>query len=342
MYHTHFGLREEPFGVTPDRCFFYPTPQHREAVATLFYAIQQRRGFALLVGRAGLGKTTVLFTLVQMLKGKAQIAYLANPYYDRATVLDSILASLGLEPAASPAANHKLFYQYLLKTHGAGKTVVVVFDEAQDLNRDTLEAIRMLSNFETPSGKLVQIVLAGQPRLAETLKQPDCEQIRQRFSAIARLEPLASREIHDYMVHRLQTAGGSIGLFTPGAIDMLASASGGVPRNVNTICFNSLTLAYALDKHQVGPDEVAEVLRDLDLPVEPVKECLPAQVERAVLLATPAVLPAASVGKTATEPRPSGSGPAFAQIPQPFRPAWIAGGAAVLAAYMFLLTRFWR
>src|ERR1035441_9756938 len=165
MYHTHFGLREEPFGVTPDRRFFCPTTQHREAVATLFYAIQERRGFALLLGRAGLGKTTVLFTLVQMLKGKAQIAYLANPYYDRTTVLDSILASLGLEPAASPAASHKLFYQYLLKTQSAGKNVVVVFDEAQDLHRDTLEAIRMLSNFETPPGKLVQIILAGQDNL---------------------------------------------------------------------------------------------------------------------------------------------------------------------------------
>jgi general secretion pathway protein A len=329
MYHSHFGLRAEPFGVTPDRGFFFPAAQHREAVATLFYAIRQRRGFALLVGGAGLGKTTVLFTLVQMLKRKAQIAYLANPYYDRATVLDSILASLGLEPAASPAANHRLFYQYMLRTQGAGKTVVVVFDEAQDLSRDTLEAIRMLSNFETPAGKLVQIVLAGQPRLAETLKQPDCEQIRQRFSAIARLEPLTSGEIHAYMAHRLQTAGGSIGLFTPGAIDMLASASGGVPRNVNTICFNSLTLAYALDKRQVGPDEVAEVLRDLDL-----------NVERAVLPATPAVLPAASVRETATEPRPAGSGLAFTQITNSFRPAWIATGLALLAACTFLVGRF--
>jgi type II secretory pathway predicted ATPase ExeA len=315
VYHTHFGLREEPFGVTPDRYFFYQTAQHREAVATLLYAIQQRRGFALLLGRAGLGKTTVLFTLVQMLKGKAQIAYLANPYYDRTTVLDSILASLGLEPAVSPAASHKLFYQYLLKTQSAGKTVVVVFDEAQDLHRDTLEAIRMLSNFETPPGKLVQIVLAGQPRLAETLKQPDCEQIRQRFNAITRLEPLSSREIHDYIVHRLQTAGGSIAVFTRGAIDKIVAASGGVPRNVNTICFNSLTLAYALGKSQAGTDEVTEVLSDLNL----------------------------TVGDA--QPQPSVNDPqqpllAFAQTAQSFRPAWIAGCLALLAGGTLLLGRF--
>ena len=306
MYHSHFGLREEPFGVTPDRRFFYQTAQHREAVATLFYAIEQRRGFALLFGRAGLGKTTVLFTLVQMLKGKAQIAYLANPCYDRDTVLDSILASLGLEPAASPAANHKLFYQYLLKTHSAGKTVVVILDEAQDLNRDTLEAIRMLSNFETPEGKLVQIVLAGQPRLAETLKQPDCEQIRQRFNAIARLEPLTGREVHDYMSHRLQTAGGSIGLFTPGAVHRIAVASDGVPRNVNTICFNSLTLAYAMNKRQAGSGEVSEALRDLDLPSEE------------AIAAPQSVL-------------------TYSEVVPLLRPAWITAGVVLLAAGTWLV-----
>ena len=335
MYHTHFGLREEPFGVTPDRRFFFQTEQHREAVATLFYAIDQRRGFALLVGCAGLGKTSVLFTLVQMLKGKAQIAFLANPYYDRDTVLDGILTSLGLEPAASPAANHKLFYQYLLKTHSAGKTVVVVFDEAQDLTRDTLEAIRMLSNFETPDGKLVQIILAGQPRLSETLQRPDCEQIRQRFNAIARLEPLTGPEVRDYMNHRLQTAGGSIALFTPGAIDTIASASAGVPRNVNTICFNSLTLAYALDKRQVGTEEVAEVLRDLALPaadecgagwqpadrlaIGPSEPCSPVRVPHMCL---------------------QRGDPAFVQTAQSFRPAWLAGAVALLAVCAFYLGKF--
>lgn len=144
----------------------------------------------------------------------------------------------------------------------------VVLDEAQDLNRDTLEAIRMLSNFETPAEKLVQIVLAGQPRLADTLKQPDCEQIRQRLNVIARLAPLSRHEVQDYIAHRLKTTGTSASLFAPDALQAIASASGGVPRNVNIICFNSLTLAYALSRPRVGREEVAEVLRDLDLTVE--------------------------------------------------------------------------
>ena len=362
MYHTHFSLREEPFGVTPDRRFFFRTGQHHEAIATLFYAIQQRRGFALLVGRAGLGKTTVLFTLVQMLKGQAQIAFLANPYYDRATVLDSILASLGLEPAPSLAANHKLFYQYLLKTHSAGKTVVVIFDEAQDLSRDTLEAIRMLSNFEAPDGKLVQIVLSGQPRLAETLNRPDCEQIRQRFNAIARLEPLTGREVQDYMAHRLQTAGGSTALFTPGAIGAIACASAGVPRNVNTICFNSLTLAYALDKHHVGTEEVAEVLRDLALPIagsegavtEPrpsgsvLAYCVTAASPQSALVVDPVLVGQAGypLGQSANPAcgrslfNLSAPDLAFVQTAQSFRPAWLAGAVALLVVCAFFLGKF--
>src|ERR1035438_4662090 len=265
MYHRHFGLREEPFGVSPDRRFFFRTEQHGEAIATLYYAIHQRRGFVLLVGRPGSGKTSVLFTLVDLLKDRTQIAYLANPYYDRATVLESLLECMGLQPAASAAANHRLFYEYLLMTHSAGKMCVAIFDEAQDLDRDTLEAIRMLSNFENSSGKLVQVVLAGQPRLAETLKQPDCEQIRQRLNAVARLNPLTAREVNAYMAHRLETAGGSTAIFAREAIEAVAVASSGIPRNVNTICFNSLSLAFALDKRQVGPEEVAEVIRDLDL-----------------------------------------------------------------------------
>jgi type II secretory pathway predicted ATPase ExeA len=266
MYHSHFGLREEPFGATPDPRFFYCTPQHREAVATTLFAIQQRRGLALLVGPPGLGKTSTLFTVVRMLKGSAQVAYLPNPCYDRSTVLESILASFGLEPVPSPVSNQRLFYQYLLKTRQEGKNCVVIFDEAQDLDRDTLEGIRLLSNYEIPEGKLVQIVLAGQPRLAETLEHPDCEQIRQRINARTCLQPLSRSEVAEYMTHRLNAAGAGIDVFAPAAVEAIAKASGGIPRNVNSICFNALALTYALERRQVGAAEIGEVCRDLGLP----------------------------------------------------------------------------
>ena len=317
MYLRHFSLIEEPFGVTPDTRFLYPTAQHREAVATLFCAVQQRRGFAMLLSRAGLGKTSVLFTLLQMLKGQAQIAYLANPYYDRETLLDGVLAALGLEPGASATESHRLFFQHLVKVQSAGQTVVVILDEAQDLGRDTLEAVRMLSNFETPQGKLLQIILAGQPRLSATLRRPDCEQIRQRLNAIARLEPLDNREIREYMAHRLKTAGSAIDIFTPSAVELIATASEGVPRNVNTICFNSLTLAFALNKRDVGSHEVAEVLRDLNLPDTP---------DRAAI---------SSVNPSLLE-RP----PSFVQTAGSFRPAWIAAAVVLLVAGTSFLSRF--
>lgn len=268
MYYSHFGFLEEPFGVTPDPRFFFSSRQHKEAVATLFLATSQRRGLALLVGPAGLGKTSVLFTLTRMLKGSAQIAYLASPLDDRAAVLEAILTCYGVEPAGSPVANQRLLHQYLLKADSEGKTCVAIFDEAQDLERDRLEDIRLLSNFETSSGKLLQIILAGQPRIVETLSRADCEQIRQRCGAVSSLSPLSPAEARDYLVHRLQTAGASPNVFAPGAADAVVSAAAGVPRNMNTICWNALNIAYALGSRKVTAANVAEACRDLDSPRE--------------------------------------------------------------------------
>jgi general secretion pathway protein A len=265
MYHAHFALAEEPFGISPDGRFFYETEQHREALATLYYGIQQRRGFGALIGHAGLGKTSVLFRLREVLRNQAETAYLPHPYFDRETLLEAVMFSFGLSPLPSVAQNYWLFHQYLLEVHASGKTCVVIFDEAQAFNADTLEGIRLLSNFETGSEKLVQIVLSGQPGLAETLAQSKCEQLRQRVNVVARLEPLSDIEVSLYMAHRLATAGCSASIFASEAVRTIASASGGVPRNVNTICFNALTLAYAVGRPRVGKDEVAEVLQDLDL-----------------------------------------------------------------------------
>jgi general secretion pathway protein A len=265
MYSAYFGLREEPFGVSPAPRFFFETEQHREALATLFYTVEQRRGLALLVGRAGLGKTSVLARLIQMVEGRAQVAHLPHPFFDRATMLETILMSLGLDSTASQAQNYRQFGEYLKRTYEAGKTCLVLFDEAQDLSLETIHAIRMLSNFETPSEKLVQIVMAGQPRLVDALQQPEFDQIRQRLNMVARLKPLHGGEVREYIAHRLKTAGSPNSLFSAGALDAIVSGAEGVPRNVNTICFNSLTLAYGMDQREVARDHVEEVLRDLDL-----------------------------------------------------------------------------
>jgi general secretion pathway protein A len=381
MYHAHFALREEPFGVSPDQRFFMETEQHREALATLYYAIRQRRGFALLLGRAGLGKTSVLVQLVRRLEGETETAWLPHPYFDRTNVLESILLSLGLTATGSLAQDHRLFYKFLIDTRQAGKTCVVIFDEAQDLSLDTLETIRMLSNFETPTEKLVQIVLAGQPRLASTLAKPECEQIRQRLNVIARLRPLTGREVHDYVGHRLRAAGAfspealaagaSSGLFSPDALDAVAAASDGVPRNVNTICFNSLTLAYAVGKNQVGRGEVKEVLHDLDLgsnltqlPAEPSPGrpvvARPVVAMPVVAMPVPVIpVPMQTAPEDAVAPKPAPASansvnslnyaaaiPApipgfqtigFQPIDSSFRSAFIAGSVMLLVAGTFLL-----
>jgi len=302
MYHAHFHLREEPFGVTPDPRFFQRTPQHDEALATLFCAIEQRRGFALLVGPPGLGKSSVLFALVQMLQGKARVAYLANPCYDAATIMESIFLRFGLQPAESTAASHRLFYQFLLKIHQAGETCVVILDEAQDLDRDTLEAIRMLSNFETPGAKLLQIVLAGQPALQETLQRPDCEQIRQRLNTVTRMHPLTREGVRSYMAHRLEASGGSLSIFTPAAVDAIAAVSAGVPRNVNTLSYNALAIAFALNRPQVTGAHVAEAARDLGLTTQ--------RVPAAESFGEPNLL--------------------LAQVPPTSRAAWIAAGVGLI------------
>lgn len=265
MYHEHFSLREEPFGVSPDHRFFLQTEQHREALATLYYALVQRRGLVLLLGRAGLGKTSVLVKLMQLLEGLAETAYLPHPHFNAETVFETVLVSLGLPSTKSAARNYQMFYEYLIQMHGSGKRCVIIFDEAQRLSADTLEAIRILSNFETPWDKLVQIVLAGQPRLAETLVRPECEQLLQRCSIIARLKPLARRNVDEYIAHRLKTAGAPENFFSEEALAAIAVASNGIPRNINTICFNSLSVAYALRNATVGAEHVAEAVHDLDI-----------------------------------------------------------------------------
>jgi general secretion pathway protein A len=311
MYHEHFALRDEPFSASPDDRFFYQTEQHTEAVATLLYAILQRRGFGLLVARPGLGKTSVLRRLVFLLEGKADVAFLPQPYFDHQNILEAILTALGIEPQAAPSQNYRLFYQYLMKTRATGKTCVVIFDEAQNLDLNTLEAIRMLSNFEASGQKLIQIVLAGQPRLVEVLKQDDSEQIRQRINVVSRLHPLASYEVFDYIAHRLQISGGSLSLFAPDALRAIASGSGGVPRNVNTICFSSLSLAYALDRTEVGSAEVNEAIRDLDLTSEVVhSEGAPVERSTAVVRRDSFVAPAS----TRNTPRENENGPVHTRL----------------------------
>jgi len=263
----HFGLRENAFGVTPDPRFLFPSHTHREALASLVNGIDCDFGFQILVAQPGMGKTTLLFNFLERFRGRAHTAFLFQPQANPAELLQSVLHELGtISEETSIRKLSEQLNQVLTRAAGERKRVIVVLDEAQNLDFAVLEALRQLSNFETASSKLMQIVLAGQPQLAKRLALPEQEQLMQRISAFGRLSPLALNEAQAYINHRLATAGyQGAPLFTPGAVRKIWDQSRGVPRNINTLCFNAMLLGFAGHERSIGEHLVEEAARDLDL-----------------------------------------------------------------------------
>lgn len=259
-----FGLREQPFGVTPDPRFLYLTTSHREALASLIYAIETKRGFSALVAEPGMGKTTLLFYLLDKIKSTARTAFLFRPDSNTKELLQSLLLDLGLEANSQDVPQmHEILNAVLLEDLRAGKHFVWVIDECQDLDSQVLESVRLLSNFETPVSKLMHIVLAGQPGLAEKLARPDLLQLRQRISTVARLEPLSARETSDYIQYRARWAGcRNENLFTPESRRVIAEESQGIPRRINNLCFSCLSLGFVEGRREIDPEIVRKVLED--------------------------------------------------------------------------------
>jgi type II secretory pathway predicted ATPase ExeA len=267
----YYGLNEEPFGVTPDPRFVYFGSAHREALASLIYGLESNRGFVALIAKPGMGKTSLLFHFLEGIKNTARTAFIFQTDCHRRELFRHILADFGLDASGKDLPGmHQMFNKLLIEEMQARRKVVLVIDEAQNLDDKALESIRLLSNFETPWMKLLHIVLAGQPELAERLNKPELSQIRQRVSMISRIQPFTPDEIGKYLRHRLWVAGykGSA-LFTPGAEAMIASHSEGIPRNINNICFAAMSLACAVQKKTIDREIVSEVLADLDLQSPP-------------------------------------------------------------------------
>jgi general secretion pathway protein A len=267
MYLKFFGLREQPFGVTPDPRFLYLSAAHREALASLYYGIEAGRGFLGLIAKPGMGKTTILFHLLEKVRSSARTAFLFQTQCNSREFMRFLLAELGYEGDGQDFVRmHEEFNKRLLQEARAGHRFIVVIDEAQNLEPSVLETVRLLSDFETPRAKLLTIILAGQPELAAKLASPSLAQLRQRISIVNRLEPLPSWEIKSYIEHRLQI-GGYEGdpLFAPEAFAEIARFTEGIPRNVNNFCFNALSLACALRQKMVDLAIVQEVISDLDI-----------------------------------------------------------------------------
>jgi type II secretory pathway predicted ATPase ExeA/LysM repeat protein len=276
MVLNYYQLAEQPFGVTPDPRLLYMSATHREAIASVLYSVRAGRGFTALIAEPGMGKTTVLFNLLQQLGDSAKTAFLFQSQDTPKNFLRNLLQDLGVEDDGQDLASMQTkLNDCLVRETSQGKSILVVVDEAQNLDEPVLEVVRMLSNFETPREKLMHIILAGQPQLASKLALPQLTQLRQRISTIARLKPFSAAETRAYIEHRLRVSGyrSETPLFTDHAYSLIAKYSAGIPRNINNLCFNAMSLGCAMKQRTIHAAAVEEVLTDLDL--APLREVTP-------------------------------------------------------------------
>jgi general secretion pathway protein A len=256
MYASFFGLNEKPFSITPDPRYLFLSERHAEALAHLVYGINEAGGFIQLTGEVGTGKTTVVRSLLAQVPKHAEIALILNPRMTPAEFMLAICEELGITVAPESAHSLKdlvdLLSIHLLKAHASGKRIVLVVDEAQNLSVEVLEQVRLLTNLETETQKLLQIILIGQPELRELLDRVDLRQLAQRITGRYHLDPLSGDEASAYVRHRLRVAGATREIFANGALREIQRLSGGVPRLINIIADRALLGAYTSDRHAVS------------------------------------------------------------------------------------------
>ena len=255
MYLTFFGINEKPFAITPDPRYLYLSERHAEALAHLLYGINEAGGFVQLTGEVGTGKTTIVRSLLAQTPKNAEIALILNPKMTAPEFLLTICEELGIGVPDSALESLKdlvdILSHYLLRAHAAGQRVVLVVDEAQNLSPEVLEQVRLLTNLETNTQKLLQIILIGQPELRELLARNELRQLAQRVTGRYHLNPLSREETIAYVRHRLRVAGATTDIFSPGALAEVYRLSEGVPRVINVICDRALLGAYSMDRHRV-------------------------------------------------------------------------------------------
>ncbi|HEO69946.1 MAG TPA: AAA family ATPase, partial [Candidatus Hydrogenedentes bacterium] len=265
MYEHFFGLKERPFNLTPDPRFLYLSEKHKEAFAHLKYAIDNRTGFVMVTGEVGTGKTTICRSLLNQLDADTELAFVFNPMLSPKELLAAINADFGL-PSRGDTIKELIdeLNAYLLERNALGKNCVLVIDEAQNLKPEVLEQVRLLSNLETETQKLLQIVLIGQPELIENLHLPELRQLNQRITARYHLMPLNFRETREYIAYRLRVAGGRGKVrFTRAAIGRIQRFSGGTPRMINAVCDRALLVAYARGTQRMSPRIVRQAAKEI-------------------------------------------------------------------------------
>jgi putative secretion ATPase (PEP-CTERM system associated) len=266
MYERFYDLRERPFALSPDPEYLYPSRVHREALDYLRYGIESQAGFVVITGEIGSGKTTLLQTLLRGLDSDTTVARIVNTMLEPRELLETIMIDVGLDPAGrSKPLMLRDLAQYLVDQRLAGRLVLLVIDEAQNLTFNALEELRMLSNLETEKSKLLQVVMVGQPNLREKLGAPALEQLRQRITVSYHLQPLDLTETANYINHRLLRAALGAPLQFPREVtDTVHARSRGIPRVINVICDASLVFGYAEEQRQIDLPLIREVLGELE------------------------------------------------------------------------------
>ncbi len=266
MYERFYELRERPFALSPDPDYLYPSRVHREALDYLRYGLESHAGFVVITGEIGSGKTTLLQTLLRGLDSQTTVGRIVNTMLEPRELLETILIDFGLDPSGkSKPIMLRDLAQYLVDQRLAGRLILLVIDEAQNLSLAALEELRMLSNLETEKSKLVQIVLVGQPNLRDKLAAPELEQLRQRITVSYHLTPLDADETANYINHRLRRASMGAPLEFPRDVtDIIHTRSRGVPRIINVICDATLVFGYAEERRQIDAGLMADVLVELE------------------------------------------------------------------------------
>jgi len=269
MYAGYFGLKENPFSLSPDARYLFLSEQHRDALNCLIYGIKEKKGFILISGGIGLGKTTICRSLLASLDDSMETALIFNTAISDLDLLETILGEYGI--AMKNETRNKKYYidalnEFLLKNFASRKTTVLLIDEAQNLSHGVLEQIRMLSNLETETEKLIQIILIGQPELANNLMLPALRQLNERITVRYDLKPFSPPEVGEYIQHRLKVAQGPGSIkFTKGALNLIYFFSEGIPRRINALCDRALLIAYTKNVSKIDRKIIKLAVHDIGL-----------------------------------------------------------------------------
>jgi len=267
MYEKFFGFKEKPFDITPDPKFVYLTETHKEALAHLRYAIKEGKGFSVITGEVGTGKTTLVHTLLNKMEESVRTAYIFNPVMDPDDFLNYICEDLGVKLDGSKSRGHSLslLHNFLLNCYSQNERVFLIIDEAQSLDKKLLEEVRLLTNLETSKNKLLHVILLGQPELNKTLADSHFRALKQRITTRYHLSTLSLSDTKEYILYRMKKAGArNLSIFDNGAIKAIYKYSKGIPRLINIVCDNALLTGFAQEQSRITKPIIREVIKDLE------------------------------------------------------------------------------